>query len=214
MADIEQFAKQVAEEFRERQKGTPERFNLELPEKAVMDLVKAAFYASMVTLRNILRVYRPRARLPDLPACGLLLLDYIGLPQVSAAPLRGLVGRCSVLRLQGTSRRPARSVCRGDLRPRFSLARTLSAATATELSEREWRSIGSATQNLPRTTQPFVSNRRISMGLRRKLLLGVISPEEEEDEKGSRARRWKPLPKYTAHISSPTLTAHVWSVSL
>ncbi|MCI0680510.1 MAG: hypothetical protein L0Y71_00280 [Gemmataceae bacterium] len=48
MADIEQFAKQVAEDFRERQKGTPERFNLDLPEKAVVDLVKAAFYASMI----------------------------------------------------------------------------------------------------------------------------------------------------------------------
>src|SRR5437762_4744190 len=48
VADIEQFAKQVAEDFRERQKGTPERFKLELPEKAVVDLVKAAFYASMI----------------------------------------------------------------------------------------------------------------------------------------------------------------------
>ncbi len=48
MADIEQFAKQVAEDFRERQKGTPEGCNLLLPEKAVVDLVKAAFYASMI----------------------------------------------------------------------------------------------------------------------------------------------------------------------
>ena len=46
--DIEQFATQVAKDFRERQKGKPEPFNLELPEKAVVDLVKAAFYASMI----------------------------------------------------------------------------------------------------------------------------------------------------------------------
>lgn len=48
MADIEQFAKQVADDFRERQNGAPKRFSLELSEKVVVDLVEAAFYASMI----------------------------------------------------------------------------------------------------------------------------------------------------------------------
>jgi len=47
MANIKEFAKQVAEDFRERQKDTPERYNLELPDKAVIALVEAAFYASI-----------------------------------------------------------------------------------------------------------------------------------------------------------------------
>jgi hypothetical protein len=47
MANIKEFAKKVAEDFRERQKHTDKRFDLELLDEAVIALVEAAFYASM-----------------------------------------------------------------------------------------------------------------------------------------------------------------------
>lgn len=48
MADIEEFAHRVAEQFRASQDGVGERFRLDLPASAVETVVRAAFYASMI----------------------------------------------------------------------------------------------------------------------------------------------------------------------
>ncbi|MFA8018377.1 putative sensor domain DACNV-containing protein [Bremerella cremea] len=49
VTNIDEFAKLVAERFRESQQSLPERFNLELQDDSVVALVEAMFYASMNT---------------------------------------------------------------------------------------------------------------------------------------------------------------------
>jgi hypothetical protein len=48
MADIGEFAKQGADRFLESQQGIQERFNLNLPRRAVEEFIKTVFYASMI----------------------------------------------------------------------------------------------------------------------------------------------------------------------
>jgi len=48
MADIGEFAQQAAGRFLESQQGIQERFNLNLPRRAVEEFIKTIFYASMI----------------------------------------------------------------------------------------------------------------------------------------------------------------------
>ena len=52
MIDIEEFARHAVTDFLERQRGVPERYNLNLPPDAVAHLIRSAHYASLIPDEN------------------------------------------------------------------------------------------------------------------------------------------------------------------
>jgi hypothetical protein len=98
MIDIEEFARSAVRDFVERQRGVPERYDLNLPPAVVEGLIKSAYYASLIPDENrwprvTLMCYRKGSERD----CHLLFPSPISIAPVEIAKLSHAVGNDSHL---------------------------------------------------------------------------------------------------------------------